>query len=160
MCSLDICSSSVQFVTFVTLSGEWQVASIWYAASNSASSNGRFWKSPWRDKHLSAKPASRLYLFPTFTCRRVTHATCNTHPSGDESDPRSDHIVSGFAHGRATIRLPFVYRQKCRDLRTWYWLIVMPCTEQSPKTAMFRIGPPTPQPTSRTLLPGRTWLDF
>lgn len=39
---------------------------------------------------------------------------------------------------------------------TWYWLMVTPCMLQSPKTAMFRMGPPTPQPTSRTFIPGRT----
>lgn len=39
-------------------------------------------------------------------------------------------------------------------MHTWYWLIVMPCISQSPKTAMFLIGPPTPQPTSSTLCPG------
>ena len=37
---------------------------------------------------------------------------------------------------------------------TWYWLMVMPVTLPWLVDAMVRMGPPTPQPTSRACLPG------
>ena len=37
---------------------------------------------------------------------------------------------------------------------TWYSLIVMPSMDAPEKMAMFRMGPPTPQPTSSALTLG------
>ena len=53
--------------------------------------------------------------------------------------------ASGDVSARRTRLLPTV---------TWYSLIVMPSIVAPEKMAMFRIGPPTPQPTSSAFTPG------